>query len=262
MVTQSEIVEQLKHLYDFAEDNVGQLQGLKLDKTNEIQDFYLGYIRRQSYFSSDLISIFEHRKHTGFISQFILSRCIVDDYIHLMYAVNQPNRDETIICINADAHKKNFDKISELTDVNEEILEGKEPFYPTSKTREALKINLQNNPNKSQYFTDVQQFKFKRINTTGNFIKDFPKDEFGADIRRAYFLWRHLSDYVHYSKFSFDLEFYPKENDNSLNIIQEMIFYSFSIVRIGFAYFQQKYKLTLIDKHNLVKFYKPEDESE
>ena len=30
MVTQSEIIEQLKHLHDFAEDNLGQLQGLKL----------------------------------------------------------------------------------------------------------------------------------------------------------------------------------------------------------------------------------------
>jgi hypothetical protein len=262
MVTQPEIIKQLKHLNNFAEDNLGQLEGFKLDKDNEIQDFYLGYIRRQSYFSIDLISIFENKKHTGFISQLILSRCIVDDYIHLMYAVNQPNVDETIICINADAHKKNFDKISELTDVNEEILGGKVPFYPTSMIREALKINLQNNPKKSQYFTDAQQFKFKSIKTTGNFIKDFPKNKLGANIRRAYYLWRHLSDYVHYSKFSFDFEFYVKEDDNSLNIIQEMIFYSFKIVRVGFAYFQQKHNLSLIDKHNLVAFYKPIDESE
>ncbi len=72
MLTKKNLIEQLTRLNDFAEDNLGQLSGVKLDDVNEIQDYYLGYIRRQSFFSFDLISIFKYSPHKSFISQFIL----------------------------------------------------------------------------------------------------------------------------------------------------------------------------------------------
>lgn len=262
MLTKENIIEQLTRLSDFAEDNLGQLAGAKIDEANEIQDYYLGYIRRQSFFSFDLTSIFKYSPHKSFVSQFILSRCIVDDYLHLLYALNQPDVNETIICFNADAHKKNFDKISELTDVNEGILGGNFPFYPTSQLRDEVREKMKTKPEKAQYFIDVTNFKFKTAKTTGNFIKDFPQDQFGAQIRRAYYLWRHLSDYVHYSKFSFDLEFYPENKDNALNIVQEMIYYSYRIVKLSFKYFEDTFGLTLIDRHNLSAQYKATEAEE
>ena len=262
MLTKEIIIRQLQRLSDFAEDNLGQLDGVKLDEINEIQDYYLGYIRRQSFFAFDLISIFKYSPHKSFVTQFILSRCIVDDYLHLLYLINQADVNEAIICFNADAHKKNFDKISELTDVNEGILGGSFPLYPTSKIRDEVKEKLQKNPNKAQYFTDITNFEFKSAKATGNFIKDFPKDKFGAQVRRAYYLWRHLSDYVHYSKFSFDLEFYPENRDNALNIIQEMIYYSYRLVKISFKYFEDAFGLTLKDRHSLSTHYKATEDEE
>ncbi len=262
MLTIDTILGQLSHLSDFAEENLGQFENIKLDDKNEIQDFYLGLIRRQSFFALDLTAMFKCSPHKSFVSHFILSRCIVDDYLHVIYAVNQPDVNEAILTFNADAHKKNFEKISELTDVNENILGGNFPLYPTSQMRDTVKQKLQTNPDKAQYFVDAAAFKFKSAKTTGNFIKDFPQDKFGAQIRRAYYFWRHLSDYVHYSKFSFDLEFYPENRDNALNIIQEMIYYSYRIIKISFQYFITTHNLKLIDQHNLTAFYKVTEDDE
>ncbi len=261
MLSKNIIIEQLKKLSDFAEENLNQLDG-KLKEEHEVQDFYFGYIRRQWFFSIDLISIFSHSPHKSFISQFILSRCILDDYLHLIYIQSQPDINEAIVSFNADAHKKNFDKISELADVNETILGGSFPFYPTYKQRDEIKEKMQKSPKKSNYFIDIPSFRFKSFKQTGNFIKDFPKDQFRAQIRRAYYLWRHLSDYVHYSKFSFDLEFYPENNENSLNIIQEIIYYSYKVVKLSFEYFQTTYDLKIIDRHNLQSFYKATEQEE
>lgn len=260
MLTKQHIIQQLTSLSSFAEDNLKQLNEISIDKVNEIQDYYLGYIRRQSFFAFDLISIFKYSPHENFISQFILLRCIVDDYLHLLYVINQPDVNEAIICFNADAHKKNFDKIAELTEVNETILGGNFPFYPTIQLRDTLKERLKSDPNKAQYFIDIANFKFKASKTTGNFIKDFPQDLFGANVRRAYFLWRHLSDYVHYSKFSFDLEFYAVDKTHALSIAQEIIYYSYKIIKISFKYFEDAFGLVLIDKNNISAQYKLEEE--
>jgi hypothetical protein len=255
MLTKNLIIEQLKKLADFAEDNLHQINPL-LKEEKEILDFYYGYIRRQWFFSVDLSTIFAHSSHNSFVSQFILSRCIVDDYLHLVYILHQPNSEDAIIALNADAHKRNFDKISELAEVNESILEGNFPLYPTFEMRDQVKEKLQNSAKKAHYFSDVASFKFKTFKQTGNFIKDFPKDQFGAQIRRAYYLWRHLSDYIHYSKFSFDLEFYPENNEHSFNFIQEIIYYSYRVVKLSFESFQSEFGLSLIDRHDLQTFYK------
>ena len=100
MLTKDTILAQLSRLSEFAESNLKQLEGLKLDDVNDTQDYYLGLIRRQTFFALDLSAIFQCSPHQSFISQFIISRCILDDYIHLIYAVNQPDVDEAIVEFN------------------------------------------------------------------------------------------------------------------------------------------------------------------
>jgi hypothetical protein len=264
MLTKDKIITQLKRLSDFAEDNLGQLGG-KLEEGSEIQDFYLGYIRRQSYFAIDLISIFENSPHDNFITKFIISRCIVDDYLHLIYILNQNDVNEAIVSLNADAYKRNFDKYSELADIKETILgvDDLDPYYPTYQDRDKQKQKWQTDPKLTHYFNDISNFKFKTFKQTGNFIKEFPKDQYGAKVRRAYYWWRHLSDYIHYTNFSFQLESKPENKENALNILQEIIYHSYKIVKLSFKYFQDNLELTLIDKHNLQKVYrKPDNERE
>lgn len=251
------IIQLLKRISEFASDNLQEIEKLNIDLNNEHDSFYVGMITRQFAISNDLSILFTNKSNKFLTSELILFRCITDDYIHLIYLINQEDSESEVINFNADAVSKNFNKIKELADFNERKLGGNYPFYPTSKLLEEVKDKIKNSPRRQQYFLDIGNFKFKTFKSTGNLIRDLVDSNYSHKLRRAYFIWRKLSDFVHYSNFTYEEEMSANfEIDTTYREFAEIISYSYFVLIGCFEHFKTKYNLTLIDSNNLANYYK------
>ncbi len=218
-----DIQSQTRSLVTFAQKNLRRIHQAIGNDNSEIYDFYYGLIRRHTVLNRDIENIISDDNHNSFISLYIISRCILDDYIRIKYITSQLNSDETIICLNADARKKNFDNLFSMAKVNEEFIHKQPPYYPTIQLVEDIKKNFLDEHYSDKYFTDKANFKFKQFPTTRNIVDNYPSNE-KASMYRSFYLWRHFSDYIHFSSFSAHLEI--NESSDCHNFLQEAIYHS------------------------------------
>jgi len=257
MKIQKEYVKRFhEQLVNFAQENLSRLEELGIDTDEEINSTYLGFLVRQITLNSDLELLLENKKHNFHTSQLILLRCLVDDFIHIIYIANQANSEELIVNYNADTYSKNFQKLKDLATLNEEKLGGSYPHYPTYKMLDEVMDKMKKNPFRNHYLSDIESFKFKTFKNTGNIIRDLAEEDYAHQLKRAYFIWRKLSDFVHYSNMAFNEEqsMYPG-NDYTYNEFAEIIFYSYRTVMTCLEYFRNKYGFEIVDADNLNEYY-------
>ena len=137
--TKEQTIYLLERIVNFADKNLNEITNLNIDVNNEYDSFYVGMIIRQYSIINDIKILFSSKKSGYLTSELILFRCIVDDFIHIKFLVNQQNPEEEITKFNGDAINKNFNKLMELAKLNEEKLGGNYPMYPTNKLIEELK---------------------------------------------------------------------------------------------------------------------------
>ncbi|MDY0144355.1 MAG: hypothetical protein RBR97_20935 [Bacteroidales bacterium] len=248
-------IEDLKQISskiaDFTEINLIQLKDIF--ETEELEnDFYFGIIRRQSAFNLDINTIIKNRKHNNYVSLLIIARCIIDDYIRLKYVIKNDNPIEKIIDINADALKKTFSNLENLAVVNEKAIYGLPPYYPTIKYVENLLDEFKSKTKNHIYFTDDKLSYFKHLPSLKNIVKSFELNDIGKNVNRAFYIWSHLSDYIHYSNSSFILESNPDNTKTNINYLQETLFYSKEIVLLSFNYFEKKHNISTIGLNNFI----------
>ena len=255
--TKDNLIQLHKRVVNFASENLKKIEKLNINSNNEHDSFYVGMIVRQHTVNNDLSILFSNTNGLSLTSQFILYRCLIDDYIHIIYISNQDESNELVVKLNADALNKNFKKLSELAELNEEKLGGDYPYYPTYKFMDEVKENMKNSPKRQQHFLKKDEFKFKSFKTTANLIRELNEDDPNShQLRRAYFIWRKLSDYVHYSNLTYEEEQMrnPSE-DETYTEFSEIISYSYFVVLNCLKYFEEKYKLEITDSENLAKYY-------
>lgn len=251
------IIQILERAEDFSEVNLNAIKDLNIDLDNEYDSFYVGMIVRQYSILNDLKILLASKNNGYLVSELILFRCIVDDFIHIKFLVNQPNPEEEITKLNADAIAKNFNKLLELAKLNEDNLGGNYPNYPTMETLERIKEQIKQSPKRQQFFISKDEFKFKSFKSTGNLIRDLPDSGYSHSLRRAYFIWRKLFDHVHYSNFSYEeLQKVDPTKDHTYTEFSEIIFYSYSVIVDCLNHFAKKYGLQVVDEDRLFEYYK------
>jgi len=253
-----DIIELLKRISIFSSENLEEIKKKEIDPNNELGSTYVGLIVRQYSIANDLKILLENKVQGYLTSEFVLFRCIVDDYIHFTYIVNQADKNELIIKLNADAINKNFSKIVELAKINEEVLGGNYPFYPTNETIEDLKRGVRESKERQQHFLDKEKFTFKSFKSTGNLVRDLDKEsEYYHSIVRAYFIWRKYSDFVHYSNFAYEEEsLINPEEDDTYTEFSEIVFYAYKNIQNALDFFVEKYNLDIVDSQHLQEIYK------
>jgi hypothetical protein len=157
-LSKENIISLLENISIFAYDNLKQIKELNIDLKKESESFFLGIINRQYTLTTDLSILFNNKKSIYLGSQLILFRCIIDDFIHLTYIVNQNDSKEMMIKFNSDAYNKNFIKLKKLAKLNETKLNGNYPNYPTYKLIDDLKENLKSQTKNENYFKNKEEF--------------------------------------------------------------------------------------------------------
>lgn len=251
-----ELAEQAKRLAELANKNLDQLAGKCPDK-NEIQDYYLGILRRQAIMLLDLSKIFENRNKELVTTPYIILRSMLDDFLHLLFLELQQDKEEQIILINAKSHKQTFKSLKELTESNHKHFNGVYPFYLNNEQFEALKETFKGKDENHKYFQDVAAFRFKnflQLSQVASSINSTREVEIFKD--RAYYFWCDFSTFVHYSNLSFYLEM--NFDPASLHKIDESFQYCYNSIYLAFKYFERKLELNFIDdevlrnKHGII----------
>ncbi|AYQ31268.1 hypothetical protein [Runella sp. SP2] len=251
------IIGLLKRVSEFASDNLEILSKVGIDVNDEFDSTYVGMIVRQHTITTDLKLLFSNKKSNTLTSELVLFRCLVDDFIHLTFIFNQADKNEQILNLNGDAISKNLNKLSELAIFNEEKLNGSYPYYPTRQLIEEIKEKIKKAPNRQQYIINQEDLKFRTFKSTGNLIRSLDNSDYTHSLIRAYFIWRKLSDFVHYSNFSYEEEQQlDPTKDNTYTEFAEIISYSYKTVLHSLVHFSDKYGIEIKDRHNLKTYYK------
>jgi hypothetical protein len=249
MVTIEHLTNEAKLLAELANSNLGSLEGRCPDKI-EIQDYYLGILRRQAILHLDLERVLENRNSELITTPFILLRSLLDDFLHLLYLELHADKEEEIVKINAKTHKQSFKSIEDLTNSNHNHFNGADGYYLNNKQFQALKDVFTGKPENDKYFVDKDQFKFKnfiQLSQVAESITHSRNVEIFKD--RAFYLWKEFSSFVHYSNSSFYLEINP--NPVNLQKIEEGFQYCYNSIYLAFKYFERTLGTEFIDNKEL-----------
>lgn len=252
-MTTNDLSEDAKKLSDLANDNLGLLTG-KCQDANEIQDYYLGILRKQAILLSDLSLILKNRNSEYISTPFIVLRSLLDDFIHLLYLETHNDKATEITRINADSYKHSFHSLKDLTDSNYEHFDGKYPFYLTYEQFQEVKDKFIAKEKNKRYFKNPETFKFKVFKRFSDMAKCF-KISRNVDIfrDRAYYLWKEFSSFVHYSNYSFEYEI--RNAPENLNMIDESFQYCYNSIYLAFKYFERTFSIKFNDNIELRKKY-------
>lgn len=236
-ITKELLIDVSEEIYQNTQKNIDKVHGL-YDPTSEEHKFYLGLLSRQLYLVADITCLLRYGFHPGLTSVFIICRTIVDDFIQLYYVANHANPSEQITFLNADAHDKNHKKIAELAEINETKLGGNFPYYPTYAFVEEMKNKVLANPDKDKYFKDKANYKYHRFLNKRQIIDHFSNDVASADLARVYFRWKVLSDFLHYSKFTYEYEAAYEEITDEYDSIMEVLYYGYLATKYCMEFFE------------------------
>jgi hypothetical protein len=217
-------------LSEMANDNLDQLNG-KCEEPEEVQDYYLGMLRRQAMLTGDLWKILKERPPENLTTPYIILRSLLDDFLHLIYLDCHSSEEEEIVKINASAHKDNFKSLENLTTSDNQEYLGKSLNYLNKEKSEELKNIFKGFEKNKKYFDNIDEFKFKKFIPLSVLASKIDASEhYNVARDRAFYLWKSYSAFVHYSTWCFDMEM----TDDIINIqqIEEALMYVFNSIYI------------------------------
>ncbi|MBD0333027.1 MAG: hypothetical protein ICV66_10250, partial [Chitinophagaceae bacterium] len=232
MTVMNSLRDEAKLLAALANSNLDSLAG-KCSEKKEVQDYYLGILRRQAILHLDLERILDNRNPELITTPFILLRSLLDDFLHLLYLELCQDKEEQIININAKSHKLTFQSIEELTISNHNHFNGEYGYYLDYEQFQFLKEKFLEKPENDKYFIDKEKFKFKsflQLSQVAENIKHSREVQIFKD--RAFYLWKDFSSFVHYSNFSFYLEL--NVDHTNLQKIEEALQYCYNSIYLAF----------------------------
>ena len=215
-------------LSEMANKNLDQLNG-KCDEPEEVRDYYLGMLRRQAMLTGDLYKILEDRPLENLTTPYILLRSLLDDFLHVVYLDGHAEPDEEIVKINASAHKDNFMSLENLTNSKNQEYFGRKFEYLSAEKLEEVKNTFKGFDKNKKYFSNIDEFKFKRFISLTNLAKEIDASEnYNVARDRAFYLWKSYSAFVHYSTWCFEME----NTDDIINVqqIEEAFQYVFNTI--------------------------------
>lgn len=87
--TKENLIELHNRIVNFADENLQNINGLGIDLNNEHDSSYVGMIIRQHSVNNDLSILYSNKENLRLTSEFILYRCLIDDYIHIIFILTK-----------------------------------------------------------------------------------------------------------------------------------------------------------------------------
>jgi hypothetical protein len=211
-------------------------------KPTMVDEFYLGILIRIRILTRDVALILKNNNEQQIASAFILLRVVLDDFIRLFSVFARPNKmEEEVIKIKADAYFHRFKSIKESVSINDKYYNGTHASLSTQEFYDKEMEKFKNDPENDKYFADKSASKFKKLPPISETFRLMQNDvKVGANVNSIP-VYKFLTQYVHYSNYTLDIERRPKVREFEINQIEEILFYSYKSLLMIFGYFSSSY---------------------
>lgn len=207
-----------------------QLQNRRVNKK---QKFFLGIIARQGLLLRDIRVTLEEADEQSQMSTFILLRCLMDDFLMMLYFASNNFDDKSFHSHTAEAINNYFKTIKQGANINERFFQNREEGLPTFEYYETeYKAFCSDNLN-NMYFKDIKRKTFKSFIKTSNLVDTLPDHEITRANAPAIVLWKLLSTYVHYSIYTIDNELRSSRRSIEIQQIPEALTYIFKTILLA-----------------------------
>jgi hypothetical protein len=237
------LAKEAKKIIDFANSNIVQINGQDPQGYDCTEEYYLGMLRRQTILLYDIETLLDNSQHQNLTTLAILCRCLLDDFLTVVYLKTKPNESDNILCITGKAFRHTFDSLEVLTKSNDNHFNGKYTYYLTQEELEANKITFKDKPKNKGFFVDGNDFPLKGFKQFTNMYKEIDGFELTKITSRSFYLWKEFSDFVHYSTITYNLEVNKSNEQTYFRSIEETLYNSLNTIEMSFRYFVAKYNL-------------------
>ena len=230
-ITKEHIVDWSIRLGRIAMDIGHQLHG---SKVSGFSKYLLGLTSRQATILQDIHFILRDNPESQLTSAFILFRCLLDDFITVLFFKAGNFNEEELICHTAEAERQKFKMYDESKYINERYFERRNENLANQEYIDSKKVELTSNPDNDILFADKEQFRFKRALTVADMIAEIPERNsvLAKPNVHAFVIWKLLSNYVHYSLFNYHLETSSESRKIEISQCQEILSYCFKCLSI------------------------------
>lgn len=249
-VSRKILIAEARKIATLGDANLAQLSGLCQEKELQ-QDYYLGMIRRQVHLLHDIATLMESDAHQNFSSIFILCRCLLDDFLHVFYLKQCGHEKDEITNLNADVHRQAFLALEVTMLSNHKHFKGRYPHYMTKQEFDQLKAHFQSRKENNIFFRNKASFSFKRFKTLSEVAEGIADFELSKLSRRAYYIWKDTSEFIHYSNATFERESSQDDHLHNLYLIEEVMLYAYNTIELSWRHFADVLAFELIDQDQL-----------
>jgi hypothetical protein len=227
-------------------------QQLHKSKVTLKEKYFLGLLARHAVILRDIKDIIASRDLNAQTSTFILFRCLLDDFITLLYFQSRDFQESDLISHTANAFNKKFKMLKESVSINEKYFNGSlQDLANTTIYDQEVNEFCQNTDNHI-FFKDAKKRSWKTFINTSEIVRQLPRNGISAANAHALVLWQLLSNYIHYSAFTYMLETSPESRKIEIIQLKEALSYSYKSIVIA-SHVLNKYGLVheLKDPTNL-----------
>lgn len=199
-VTKEYLADISRRLVDVAV-NMGRQVGGRMVTLR--QRFFIDLLRRQIILLRDIERVLTDNVENRQQSAMILARCLLDDFIILLYMRIHDFEEEILICHTAEAYKKRYKMLEESMRINDKYFKGVQNGLVNRPMFEKEWFLFAREQSNEIFFKVVKPQPrpddLKSFPSTASIIRNLPVSQLAAANANAFVLWKQFSGYVHYS---------------------------------------------------------------
>ena len=208
-------------------DIVTQLDGTK---TRTRERYFLGLLARQARLLDDISEMMARKEANSLTSVFILFRCLLDDFIVVLYFQTRGMNEADLIKHTASAYSKKFKMIEDGYKINDKHFGGTLRDMPTKKYYDDRLNEFLSEKANEVFFKDVSKRTWKNFIDTTTIVRELPNNGLGDANAHSLMLWKFMSNYVHYSVFTDTLEQSTATRQGEIDQLQEALSYVYKTI--------------------------------
>jgi hypothetical protein len=183
-----------------ADDLCRQMSGRPIEFREQ---FLMGALSRQAMILQDISRLIKSNSERNMTSAFILFRCLLDDYLTILYLADANFDNERFIQHTAYSHSKRMSMTTESRKINERFFNGGNPDLATPAMEQQEKEDFKNEPGNGIYYRDEERTNMKGFITTSSIVSSLTVNQENMTAAHSFAVWKLLSNYVHYSHLTY-----------------------------------------------------------
>lgn len=210
------------------------------------QQFLIGIVKRQAVLLADISTLLANNSMAHQQSTLILCRCIVDDFLLILYLHSKEFAEQEFINHTAKTRNEQLKERRISRAINNKYFQGKnEGMFTNESVREGEDLFF-NNPRNHVYLSNIKKRKFiDAFPSTKNIVESLPMNPIFKANAHQLFTWKYLSSYVHYSILTFEKETMEGVRESDMEHVHSVIYAAHNTLILTTTALREKFSLPI-----------------